>query len=80
MYQTNTSHGTLMPLLMGCTKPSRIQEAEAENPIMYDPISQKPFEMRTLGTKSLKPSVTQKGGGRTATDRKNEIDDTKYVN
>ena len=67
-----------MPVLMGFTQPEPIQEVENVEPIIYDPVYQIVYEMRTIGTKSLKLSHTKKGNGH-MTDRKNEIDDSKVV-
>jgi len=76
--QTNQWNGIPMPLLMGFSKPEKIQEVKNE-PIMYDPISQIVYDMRVVGTKCLKRSSTKKGSG-TVQDQKNEIDDQKIVN
>lgn len=77
--QTRTSCGTVMPLLMGCTKPQPIETIEHEETIIYDPIMQIiPIDMRVVGTYSLKNFNTKHGYG-TKTDRKNEIDDQKNV-
>lgn len=81
---TKTSVGTVMPLLMGCTKPSRIVAAEDEDKVIYDPMSQTSvMDMRTVGTYSLKTATTKKktGVGTVANvpDRKNQIDDQKNV-
>ena len=82
--QTKTQSGAFMPLLMGCTAPSPV-ETEEQITIIYDPVSQKPLmDMRTVGTRSLKVSVTRyKPAGHTGfsckSDRKNEIDDSKSV-
>jgi hypothetical protein len=83
--QTNFSNGIPMPLLMGYTPSTRIQTMENVEPVIYDPVSQciKVYDMRTIGTKSLKRSTTRKKSGSTgyvsASDAKNEIDDTKSV-
>ena len=74
--QTNQWNGIPMPLLMGYTQPGKIREAENEEPAIYDPVSQTVFEMRLVGTKSLKSHSTGKGG---VSDKKNEIDDSKIV-
>jgi hypothetical protein len=72
------STGTHLPLLMGYTRPSQIQEMEKEAPIMYDPVSQTVFDMQKVGTKSLKTSWTKVAGKVNAVaDKKNEIDDSK---
>lgn len=79
--QTRTLAGQVMPLLMGCTKPSPIKvEPEAHN-VIYDPMSQKVvLDLRVVGTKSLKTRITHnpKTNGNTG-DQKNEIDDQKQV-
>ena len=76
--QTN---GIIMPLLMGFTNPTQIQVEENFEPIMYDPVSQTVYEMKMVGTKSLKSHRTDvvKGVGKGIMDKKNEIDDQKYV-
>ena len=81
--QTRTNCGTVMPLLMVCTKPQSIELLPQEEPIVYDPIKQTVvYDMRTVGTRSLKTSNTRikvgSGYGIKA-DRKNEIDDSKNV-
>lgn len=70
-----------MPLLMGCTAPSPIETEDIEHKIIYDPMTQKVvMDMREVGTYSLKVrSTAKRGTGSTTTDRKNEIDDRKYV-
>lgn len=85
-----TSSGQVMPLLMGCTRPTSIETEEIEHKIIYNPITQKVvMDLRVLGTKSLKVSGTHKpkiinnkrvpGCFITVTDKKNEIDDSKNV-
>ena len=70
-----------MPLLMGCTIPTQIELEEIDHKVIYDPMSQKVvMDMRAVGTKSLKTSHTDTGRGTNVKiDKKNEIDDTKYV-
>ena len=81
---TRTNAGTVIPLLMGCTPVSKIEEcADSENSY-YDPMTQRTYNARTVGTYSLKTSsTTMKGRGASTnynkTDRKNEIDDQKNV-
>ena len=59
-----------MPLLMGCTRPSRIVTVENEDKVIYDPVSQTSvMDMRIVGTYSLA----------NVPDRKNQIDDQKNV-
>lgn len=81
--QTRTSCGTVMPLLMGCTKPQPIEALQQEEPIVYDPVKQTViYDMRTVGTRSLKTSNTRikvGSGYSVKADRKNEIDDSKNV-
>lgn len=79
----STVNNPIMPLLMACTNPSRIQVAEEETPMMYDPMTQRiGLDMRTVGTKCLKTHATDKSGKKSAagvTDYKNAIDDQKFV-
>lgn len=83
--QARTVGGAVMPLLMGFTQPTKIETLENEQPIVYDPITQSVvYDMRTVGTKSLKISTTQyvvnRFGQKSAkSDKKNEIDDSKTV-
>lgn len=83
--QMNGTMTSVMPLLMACTKPSPIETCDCEQPVIYDPISQTvPIDMRIVGTKSLKRTMTKyKPAGACAMsakpDNKNEIDDQKYV-
>jgi hypothetical protein len=74
--QLNQWEGIPMPLLMGFMNPEKIQEADNELQVIYDPVSQTAFDMlqRQVGTKSLRTSNT---GGKP--DKKNEIDDVGYV-
>lgn len=80
-YNQTKVNGVPMPLLMGCTKPSTIEKAVDEIDIIYDSSTQiTNIECsRPVGTKSLKVSSTHKAFGQWATDKKNEIDDKKYV-
>lgn len=80
--QTKTAAGQVMPLLMGCTSPTPIEAEEVEHKVIYDPMTQKVvMDMRVVGTKSLKQTVTSTGkmGTIKHTDKKNEIDDSKSV-
>ena len=79
--QTRTSCGTVMPLLMGCTKPQPIEALRQEEPIVYDPVNQLViYDMRIVGTRSLKITHWVKLPSRTQmSDKKNEIDDQKSV-
>ena len=75
----NQSTGIPMPLLMGYTFPTPIQTTEDER-VIYDPILQRTqFDMRVIGTKSLKTVSTDKGKNGKWPDKKNEIDDQKSV-
>ena len=72
-----------MPLMMNFTKPSPISITEPVS-FTYNDVEQINYEMRIVGTRSLRSSMTNKsrGIGRTparVTDRKNEIDDSKSV-
>lgn len=77
---TTRNQMTTLPILMGMTTPSPIQEAEEET-VMYDDIKQVVYDARTVGTKSLKSHFTLAKGraGTGTTDKKNEIDDSKTV-
>jgi hypothetical protein len=71
--------GNVMPLLMNYTPSTKIQEET--NPYQYTYNDGKQivaYDMRVLGTKSLKTSNTKKGNA-TIADRKNVIDDQKNV-
>ncbi len=84
-YNQTKVNGVPMPLLMGFTKPSDIKIAEEEPNFIYDSASQfAEIECgRNVGTKCLKPSVCIKrmpsGNKYTLSDKKNEIDDSKFV-
>lgn len=83
--QTRTQAGTVMPLLMGCTRPSPIETMSDGGKIIYDPMTQmSEMNMRTVGTYSLKSRTTQRytSNGKlngVTSDKKNEIDDQKNV-
>ena len=77
------NQGNIMPLLMNFTTPTPIQEAD-DIKFTYNDGQQISYEMRTIGTKSLKRHTTymynklgHKCGGKT--DSANEIDDSKSV-
>lgn len=77
--QTKTSCDTVMPLLMGCTRPQPIETA-VDAPQIYDPITQSVvYDMRIVGTYSLKIVQTRGSSGGTKGDKKNQIDDQKIV-
>ena len=80
---TKTTAGTVMPLLMGCTPVSRIEECTDSMDSYYDPATQRTYDARLIGTYSLKTSTTtikKPHGHSNLTDRKNQIDDQKVVN
>ena len=83
-YSQTKVKGVAMPFLMGCTKPSTIEAMEGDEKVIYDPMTQRTIlDMRLIGTRSLRSSLTNKktalGGHKLVTDKKNEIDDSKYV-
>ena len=65
----------ITPLLINFTTPSPMQEVE-EPKYNYNDSEQISYEMRTVGTKSLRVRTTGKSMG---VERKNEIDDSKCV-
>ena len=78
------NQGNVMPLLMNFTTPSTIQDGFVVPHMDYNDIEQISYEMRTIGTRSLKLHVTDTGRRNgtlkfTKTDRANEIDDSKSV-
>lgn len=83
MLQQNSYRSSAMPLLMGFTPKTQIQEGGLNERFIYDNIMQiTEYDMRTVGTKSLKSSTTKikNGSGMLAkSDKKNEIDDSKQV-
>ena len=80
MLQQNSYGNSTMPLLMGFTPKTRIQEGEVNERFIYNDIMQiTEYDMRTVGTKSLKSTSTKKSAGSWQTDKKNEIDDSKTV-
>ncbi len=68
-----------MPLLMGCTRQSRIMESDGLETFYYDPVTQMTYLSRTVGTRSLKSSFTKVSVSNQKLDQKNEIDDKKNV-
>jgi hypothetical protein len=71
-------NGSIMPLLMGFTPSTKIQEVESLPTFVYDDEKQiVSFDMRIVGTKSLKVSSTNYKPGLFRSDKKNEIDDQK---
>jgi hypothetical protein len=82
-YSNYASGKDIMPLMMNFTKPNPISISEPYS-FTYSDTEQINYEMRIVGTRSLRSSMTNKsrGIGRTpahVTDRKNEIDDSKSV-
>jgi len=70
---------SIMPLLMNFTTPSPIQEAD-DYKFTYNDGEQISYEMRTIGTRSLKSHGTRlRPGGPSKVDKANEIDDSKTV-
>lgn len=85
-YNQTRVNGLPMPLLMGCTRPNKIQSAENEPMLVYDYMKQiVDYNLRTVGTRSLKVSITRKRnpsnpkGFIGVRDEKNEIDDQKIL-
>lgn len=76
---TKTSAGAVMPLLMGCTMQSGIQECQDDRPSYYDPFTQRTYDARVVGTYSLKTTATRLPSKATISDKKNAIDDQKSV-
>lgn len=78
------NQGNIMPLLMNFTTPSPIHEAD-DVKISYNDGEQVSYEMRTIGTRSLKshtsklPSKTSRTAYINKVDKSNEIDDSKTV-
>ena len=70
----------IMPMLMNFSTPERIGDS-MEEPLTYDEINQVNYEMRTVGTRSLRHHGTTRRGGKVTShsDPKNEIDDSKIV-
>lgn len=77
------NQGNIMPLLMNFTTPVPVQEAD-DIKFTYNDGEQISYEMRILGTKSLKSTTTQfrnKNGTKCykSDGRSNQMDDTKNV-
>lgn len=70
-----TGNSNIMPLLINFTMPSPKQKVE-EPTFSYNDGEQISYEMRFVGTKSLRVGTTGKPMGM---ERKNEIDDSKCV-
>lgn len=78
MQTTIRNNGQIMPLLMNFTPATPIEEETEMYNVIYDEKNQIVYDMRMIGTRSLRVSVTHKNG-QSPTDRKNEIDDSKNV-
>ena len=72
------NQGNIMPLLMNFTTPTPIQEAD-DIKFNYIDGEQISYEMRLIGTRSLKPKMTQLAHGRGGDGKSNQIDDSKTV-
>ena len=69
----------IMPLMMNFTKPSPITITEPVS-FTYSDTEQINYEMRTVGTRSLRSHWTSATKNRSSrTDKANEIDDSKWV-
>lgn len=78
MLQQNSYVKSSMPLLMGFTPQTPIEIGGMNERFNYDPFMQiTEYDMATIGTKSLKNTMTRHPKGGSVSDRKNEIDDTK---
>lgn len=76
---TKNSAGAVMPLLMGCTMQSGIQECQDDRPSYYDPFTQRTYDARVVGTYSLRTEMTKYNATNVKADQKNTIDDKKNV-
>lgn len=72
------NNGQVMPLLMNFTPATPIEEDNEMYNVVYDEKNQIVYNMRVIGTRSLKTSVVR-NGTHTKTVRKNEVDDKKNV-
>ena len=88
IYNRTQFQGNSMPLLMGFTEPKKVESDETPIVSYYDPISQvRLIECgRMVGTRSLKVFTTTKRKSNRwdnvstiSQDKKNEIDDQKFV-
>jgi translation elongation factor P/translation initiation factor 5A len=84
-YSNQYANGNIMPLLMSFTPKTQIQEETNPAQFIYNDDKQiVMYDMRTVGTYSLKTSSTcikrtPRFGSQSKTDKKNEIDDSKNV-
>lgn len=74
-YTYSNSGNQVLPLMMNFTRPTPISEYDIE-PLTYNDQTQVSYEMRIVGTRSLRSSWTRAKNGN---DKKNEIDDSKSV-
>lgn len=83
MLTTRMSGQQVMPLLMNFTPATKIEEACEIEKVVYDENLQIVYDMRTVGTRSLRHRGTKvrSSAGTTVNklDSKNEIDDSKTV-
>lgn len=78
--QTKLGDDMIMPFLMGCTRPKVIQAESRNEKFTYNPFMQMGvYDLRTVGTYSLKNHPTILPGRHSVPDKKNEIDDQKQV-
>jgi hypothetical protein len=76
----NNQNDSVMPLLMNYTPSTKIEESDASQQLVYDYLKQIiPYEMRVIGTNSLKSSSTRVRASVSTSDKKNAIDDKKQV-
>lgn len=79
MLQTHSYGNVPMPLLMGFTPQTPIQTSDENEHFTYNDTMQiTMYDMRTVGTKSLKITSTRKSTY-WEHDKKNDIDDSKTV-
>lgn len=83
MLTTRMNGQQIMPLLMNFTPATKIEEACEIEKIVYDENLQIVYDMRNVGTKSLRQRGTKvkSSAGTTVNklDNKNEIDDSRTV-
>lgn len=82
MLQQNSCGNNVLPLMMGFTNPTLIETCDQIEHFAYDDAKQiTQYDMRTVGTKSLKSvsTASKLNKGVNVVDKKNEIDDTKNV-
>lgn len=82
VYNQTKVNGVAMPLLMGCTEPTKLETLEKDVAPIYDPVSQT-TGWQTMGvhyTMSQKAARTNIPGGNQGTaDRKTVKDDHKVL-